>query len=305
MNKVLIFAVGYESRSLFVAKSREYAQRYGLLLPDRGLSWRSNSAYVKKEGILSWMVTESQADRSDTLSQINDRLNLQNVETSVDIDISSMPRWLIAEMVLFACELLKDGAAQVSFVYSPGKYSAPVRRAPEFFEFAPLQGWEGWTSFPERPSTLVAGLGFERNLVLGALEELDPSGTWLYVPKGADDRFDRDVKDANLELFELVSEERVVEYPLLAPVQLTSDLGALCRSLVSRSRVNIVLAGPKIFSLAAIIVALEVGDEVSLWRASWHSQVRLRDVEASGSVASMRFKMPSRNTGRSNDCGQK
>lgn len=151
--------------------------------------------------------------------------------------------------------------------------------------------------YPERPLSVVLGLGYEVDQAIGAIEYLDPSGIWAFVPVGADPRFFRDVRQSNSALWPLLDPAHQREYLLNDPYLTFSELRGLVATLALRSRVIIVPGGPKLFSALSILAKLELGEEVSVWRASTHEFNAPRDIAAAGEVIRFDYKRPRFNLG--------
>ena len=180
----------------------------------------------------------------------------------------------------------------LSVLYSTAKYEAPPPEGASFIDFAPAPGCEGWTMYPEHPLSVVLGLGYEVDQGVGAIEYLNPSGIWAFIPVGSDHRFIKDLNHANEALWPLVDRSHQLEYAINEPYLLFSELRGLVASLSRRSRVVIVPGGPKLFSALSILAKLELGDEISIWRASTHEFNEPRDVKPDGGVVRFDCKIP-------------
>jgi hypothetical protein len=203
-----------------------------------------------------------------------------------------MTRRLMASVLrnlYFDCSVSQHS---LTIFYAPAKYLPPPPEGLSFIDFSPAPGCEGWTRFPERPLSVVLGLGYEADQGIGAIEYLDPSGIWAFVPVGDDNRFLQDVTRANEALWPLVGRSHKHNYLISQPYILFSELRGLVSSLSRRSRVILVPGGPKLFSALAILTKLELGEEVSVWRASTHEFHEPRDIKASGKIIRFEYRMP-------------
>lgn len=160
-----------------------------------------------------------------------------------------------------------------------------------YTSFKPINGLEGWTLYPERPLSVVLGLGYEQDQAVGVVEYFDPSGAWAFIPHGADERFLADTTKSNKALWSFLEEKRHLQYYVNQPNLLYSELRGLTDVLSKQSRVIMVPAGPKIFSAIAILVALEIGDEVSLWRASAHESTEPSDTLPATEIVQFDYEM--------------
>ena len=177
----------------------------------------------------------------------------------------------------------------LEILYSPGAYQSPPDDPGRFVRFEPVPACEGWTQYPERPLSVVLGLGYEADQAIGTTEDPDPSGMWAFVPNGLDPRFRRDVHHANRALWSILKRSHQLEYRVTNPHRLYTELRGLVDALARRSRVIIVPGGPKLFSALSITIQAEVGGEVSVWRASSHDYKQIRDVAPQGTIVSFSY----------------
>lgn len=82
----------------------------------------------------------------------------------------------------------------------------------------------------------IAGLGFEFDQALGAIEFLEPAVAWAFIPFGEDDRYDRALQNANKELLAALAPEKVVHYNVADPYQCFVELESLTYGLLDSSR---------------------------------------------------------------------
>jgi hypothetical protein len=292
--ELLIYCVGYEARSAFIASRGRSSARIGLIFDsEHVLSFESNLAQAEARHDV--LINTFDFDKSFSTLVTSEVQKLQqshgaHASVRVTVDVSSMTRRLMANVL---SELYSARQAlAISVLYAPAVYLPPPLEGDSFIDFAPIQAFEGWTMFPERPLSVVLGLGYEVDQAIGAIEYLDPSGIWAFVPVGSDSRFLKDVKRANEALWPLVDTSYQLQYPTNDPYLLFSELRGLVTSLSRRSRVVIVPGGPKIFSALSFLAKLEIGEEVSVWRASTHEFSEPRDVMAAGEVVRFDYSRP-------------
>lgn len=180
------------------------------------------------------------------------------------VDLSCMTRLRLAQLVSLLCEI----DCFVDFFYSLADFSPPNSNQPpnEFLEPASAF-FAGWSGDIEKPTAVVAGLGYEYMRAIGVIDHLDASDVWLFSPRSLIDSYDSEVDAANNLLLRDTDESRVLHYRV-------DDFGSLCRELFSlvgslryTHRVVVLPLGPKIFALAAFLAGLTYRD-VAVWRAS-------------------------------------
>lgn len=278
----LIYAVGYEARSRFVAsrfaKQAEHVIAF-VFSECQELSFSENLAYASEVGAATFYNAEQLG------TQI--RVTMKEKTASLDgkrilVDVSSMSRTVLSAVL---AQLLDDDlylGAEIAIVYAVADFSEPTSFDFDFLNFDPMDDFSGWTKSPELPLAMILGLGYEADHALGAVEYLDPSATFCFFPKGNDTRFADAVEVANEPLISQVKPSRVVRYPVDDPLHTFSLLSSILQSLLESARFVLVPMGPKIFVALCLVCQRIYGDEVSVWRASGHSKDALKDVDAEG-----------------------
>lgn len=282
-NRALVYLVGYEARSAYVASSENFDIEIAVL-PEacRELNYSKNYETAQKRN--AEFVEEN--DLENYFQDFFSNDGHAKISELV-VDISSMRRSLIANLIDIIISYSQKIGFLASLRYALGEYQLPSAESPSYLHIEPINDLEGWTEYPERPLSLIVGLGYEQDLAVAALEYLDPSGVWAYLADGKDARYKADVKQANATLLNVITEDRLLEYDICTPVEVFRDVLEMTQTLASRSRVVIVAGGPKIFSAMAILVKRLVGDEVAVWKVSSHGHIPLRDVKAEGTVVSL------------------
>lgn len=167
----------------------------------------------------------------------------------------------------------------------------PVTEASPIATAGPvIDRFTGWSGEPELPASVIVGVGYEPDKVLGILEFLEPATVWVWVPHGKDERFLQAIMKSNDGLWDYVSPDRRIEYGVLNPYETFVRLESLCYGLVRRTRPVIVPFGPKIFALLSMLVALHWPDELSVWRVSGEQAETPHDTEAEGTISGLRVE---------------
>jgi hypothetical protein len=288
MIDLMIYAVGYEARARHAPSNTSYKHSLAIVFESfQGLEFDSNL----REARVNNAVEVSEQSASQRISELIARL-IEDSEASllvVAVDVSSMTRSLMAKVLLTILPLVKDHALSIQIHYSEGEYISPPEVPASAFDLHPIEGFEGWSVFPERPLSLILGLGYEEDQAAAAVEYLDPSLIRAFFPEGRDKRFVSDVWSANDSLKRLVEDDHFLPYHPEEPARLYTEMLALVETLSKQSRVVIVTGGPKIFSALAMLIQFEAGSEVSLWQISSHKYSEPRDVSPAGPISVFEF----------------
>jgi hypothetical protein len=222
----------------------------------------------------------------DTGFEMSVRQELLDIEKShrpcrVIADISSMSRSRIAALLLACWSTRWPSGCDLDIVYFPSSYSTHKHRYEPLEHFGPCHGrFAGWSSDPDLPLALVIGLGTEPKRADGVVEMLEPDILALYMPAGDEQEYFKEIEAENRRVLEVGGEP--VMYTLRDPAQTYGSLLATVAQLASRARLVMVPLGPKIFCALSIAVALSVGREVGVWKASAGKRVEQVDVASLG-----------------------
>jgi len=217
---LFIGTLGYETRSSHLA-------RQGLINANRKIALafpeEDYAAYLSNREVLKSAQFEVLPKDSGPLPQLlataieNHPADVKR-EFSILVDISSMSRPMLADVVFELSMVERTASVIVTFVYLPAEFvKENAEHAPVVVTEPVTPDYAGWTSTPERPITAVVGLGYEHDLALGTIEYLEPTNVWVFVPGGEDRRYDDAVNQANRNLKEMLRDERVMKYNVDAP----------------------------------------------------------------------------------------
>lgn len=267
---LLIASCGYETRSRAIAErissrvSSIAAIKYDVL---DVFSYTVNEKFFESVGrIISSDPTKMVDELREELERLLDESDKPDLRVAVDI--SSMDRDRLAAIVRFLLNQWRASALRITFMYVPGRYDPGLLQSSGSIRVnRPVKGFEGWSSEPDEPLICLIGLGFEDEFALAAVETLEPSSTVAFYPRGIDSNYDATVEERNGKLFRSPSLQ-MLDYEIDQPFSTYEVLESLTHSLVSDHRVVVVPLGPKIFALAALLVAAKYSDTVSVWRVS-------------------------------------
>lgn len=291
-----IATVGYEDRSSHfwrnagpVAKT---AFAYGFA-EHEVLSFGRNVAFYKKAGFTVELPPESQyraAIEAALLASAPD----QEV-TRVVIDISSLTR----DRIALACECLEEHASKrtvkADFVYYVATFQPPVKRIKQNAHAGPvLPSFAGWWKYPELPVAAIIGLGYEENQALAAVELLQvPEAIWTFIPESNVPEYHAALLLANKDLLNRVLSDHRVTYTVEDPFQTYKGIAALRQSISDIYNVVLLPFGPKIFSLASILVGL-TDHHTAVWRISAGIHSQPREAYAHGDPFGLRVSFQSK-----------
>lgn len=290
---LFIGTLGYETRSSHLA-------RHGLINANRKIALAfpedDYAAYLSNRDVLKSAQFEILPKDSKPLPQLlatameNQPADAER-DFSILVDISSMSRPMLADVV-FELSMVEHAASlTVTFVYLPAEFvKENAEHAPVAVTEPVTPDYAGWTSTPERPITAVVGLGYEHDLALGTIEYLEPTNVWVFVPKGEDRRYDDAVNQANRNLKEMLRDERVMNYHVDAPERVHAILENLVFGLLQSSRPVLVPFGPKIFSLCCLLIARTYAPQITVWRVSGETFAKPGDRKASGKIVTLQTR---------------
>ncbi len=299
---LFIGTLGYETRSSHLA-------RHGLIEADRKIALafpeEDYAAYLSNRDFLidaRFEIIQKGENVIPNLfaAAISNRHGRALQDFSILVDISSMSRPMLAEIVYELSTVESVDSIAVTFVYLPAKFvKENAENAPVAVTEPVTPDYAGWTLTPERPITAVVGLGYEHDLALGTLEYLEPTGVWVFVPTGEDRQYDNAVRKANRDLKEILRDERVMSYHVDAPARVYAILENLVFGLLQTSRLVLVPFGPKIFSLCCLLVARTYAPQITVWRVSGEAFAKPGDREASGKIIALQTRFACSQTSHS------
>ena len=184
----------------------------------------------------------------------------------IALDISCMSRPTMASA--FQAILKASGRKKIRLdvLYVLAEYTPPPARLPPNEDIRPVNDWfAGWPTNVTASTSLVVGLGYERDKASGACEYFDASETWVFVPQSPIGDYQTTV-EANNEV--LLGRARRRDLSANYRVERPTETFGLLASTVSRivPKMNPVLLpfGPKIFFALSLLVA-SVYREAGVW----------------------------------------
>jgi hypothetical protein len=289
-----IATVGYESRSSYLAGHLKPIAKFKIAagFKDRQVfHYATNRASYLSSGYVVQEVEDSKyrhwcADAIDRAKRGNDR------PVKIWVDISSTTRFRMATIV--ECMRASKFPILVDFFYAIAKYSAPgLSKAPNIHVGPVTNTFAGWSD-PDRSAVAIVGLGYEENKALGAVEHIQATDVWTFIPHSEICEYNEALAHANSILLDKIPDERRVAYLVERPF----DCFVILESLVNRiadSQVPVLFPfGPKIFTLCALLVGSIHATRVAVWRVSAGPHDEATDRQPSGSICGLRVAFDER-----------
>lgn len=252
-------SLGYEQRSREIP---EVLSTTGLAVPfgDRQEGeWATNKAFFKdRNWKLAPIETEDWNHFETVRAWLGEVVQAGHGKARVAVDVSSMTRPRIADIVEAVVSLPTATAVEVDFLYTPAAFEDPdPELEPPVFAVEPVSGYfAGWWSALERPLLAIVGLGYELERAASALDVLEPERVEVYVPEGTDARYLEAVEKANHGLIGVEHEDQDrIYYAVGDPFTCFRRLEASLARHEADHRLALVPLGPKIFALAATLAA--------------------------------------------------
>jgi len=252
----MLASVGFETRSRQIAEAVPVVGKAIPFKDHKVLDYEENLKFFKGAG---WDLPEiSDEEYFVWVSEWLTTVIEANKPARIAIDVSSMSRRRIADVIEAIISLPDEAEAAIDFLYTAAVFEKPDKdEEPPIFSVAPVsEFFAGWWDDLEKPLFAIVGLGYELERAASALDLLEPSRTQLFVPEGRDLKYLEAVREANLGLDDwrgLDPEE--ILYSVSDPFACFRQLEQKVSRLQSRERIALVPLGPKIFAVAAILTA--------------------------------------------------
>jgi hypothetical protein len=289
------YAIGYERRSRFVANylSKHTTALFGFEYPTTELAFKENKIWAEQHKVGEAKLTDYRADKHHRFSEFVRNSVAKNTSASehksIFVDVSSMDRSLIARL-LNSIFLTVRPPFTLRICYAPATFREPQYAFVPVRECAPsIPELSGELGVHQSSLTLLLGLGFEFGVSLGLLQQLEADYAIIFVPEGADLRYDRAVRKANFDLDFGLQNARVFPFNVKHPIATFESLFSLSDVASVTHRVVIAPNGPKIFAALATVIGLFRAPHVTILRASLASSIPSHHVEADGSIVAIDF----------------
>lgn len=194
----------------------------------------------------------------------------------ITVDISLIKRSSIASIFAEIFRASSSRSVKLNIIYTLAKFIKPEDdRLPVTDVVEPVhEMFSGWTSKPGLPVMTIVGLGYERGKAIGAVEYLESSGCFLFIPTSPEIEYYDQVVEKNEDLIQLVSDQYKLEYRVLEPIQTLYQIDSLLASKKTSNKVVLLPFGPKIFYACSLLAAV-ANPEVAVWNASGNEKQSL------------------------------
>lgn len=292
----LLCAVGYESRSKFVANEKQVdsASNLGIGFDYHQIgSLEENVEWFLSNGFFKWNNGQpahiSDASFPKTISQmLSPIFDESNKRPHFAVDISSFSSIRLAEIVKFFWNQANEKEFMVDFLYAPGRHYMPSRDDEQIQFAGPVTDqFAGWSSAPELPVVAIFGLGLRDETALGAFEFINPGDAYTFATAGAENSLREQIDDANKELYPLVPKSHRHIFDVARPIDCFNSLRSLVSGSIRHGRPILVPLGPKIFTLCSLLIANEFFPHVGVWRVSVGRTGTPRDVIERGDISGL------------------
>lgn len=265
-----IFAAGYEARATYIAKHIEHAAASSVAVgfsDKQSIYFSENVSWFRDSGreveILSdeqfepWLYKKLKSLESTATSPI-----------SIGVDISCFNRYRLACIINAIRNINSPYPVETVFWYSLAEFSLPPTTFAPNSHLGPVHPtFSGWFLRPELPPVAIVGLGYEQDKALGAVEHIEATSAWAFIPRSPISEYLKHVYKANETLLESIPPERRIEYDIGFPRSCTAMLQTLAAGLANDNNVVLLPFGPKIFALCCLLVASS-DDRLAVWRVS-------------------------------------
>ena len=208
---------------------------------------------------------------------------------SVALDVSGLERAVIAQTIGALWQ--RPSATTVDVFYAPAKFNKAGPDWPVTMVTSSVGGaFRGNPLNAGLPAALALGLGYERYVSIGALEQLSPSVYWTFKADSFEHEYDDLVAEANRHLFELVPPVAEFVYPLEQPHIAYRRLVEVVSAVRHTHQVTLVPFGPRMFTAICCFVAGSFWGEVEVAQVTEGQQTK-REQHAEGRIAAVRMEL--------------
>jgi len=277
---IVVAALGAEARATNIADKYNISGQLKVAIICKNnniLSFYDNKNFFVAKGFL----TIIQADFFVALAEYARNLISETID--VALDISCMPRQLMAEIVHALSEMTEIRKLKITFCYSLACFTSPTLEIVPNEAIEPVTpSFSGWPSEQSMPTSLITGIGYEPEKAEGASEYLDPTEQWGFIPLSPILEFLTEVEKNNISLItRLTNEGRVIKYDLAEPSRTFGQLEIVISDLLRRTNPILLPFGPKIFFALCLLQSIR-HPEVGVWHVTGESNEEPVDRAASG-----------------------
>ncbi|MDF1574439.1 MAG: hypothetical protein P1P86_04515 [Bacteroidales bacterium] len=255
---IFITTLSFETRATNVARMMEQASCKKIALEKvhgvREFSYRDNSSYFEEQG---FEVFQVESEIPDVAAILQD-LTVNN--SRILIDCTSMPPgWYYAFFRWFYEKHNGDGRVNIRIVYTMASYvrQAGSHRVKEISDFLHEEIKPGYA----KKTALILGIGHEKKISESIYKFINPDLLYLfYADPPAEKRFVEKVFINNHKLINSVPIRNLISYPIRNGQIIYQSLIDTILPLRNDYTIVLIPQGPKIFSVAAMLVHMGYPD---------------------------------------------
>ena len=285
-----IVSSGYESRASF--QTSKYSGTAGKKIALGFNVETEDSNRLKNDKFFSdnkfeIIIIDGEDPKCNVLNEIVSKIisfsNMHEI-VNVYIDYSCMTKNWYAYLLYSINYLREKSIINVAFGYSHSKFVPFDGKQALNRVVAPLLGYCN-LSVPNRPTSLLIGMGDEPNRISGLQEYFDAIPYLFYTDASYNAEYSEEIKKNSIEIIEQTNKENIFPYPIHDLTYTYFLLENLCTVLLKDYRVIIAPCGPKPFSLLSMIVSLKYDNYIEVWRISPGHNLSKVDREPTGLVS--------------------
>lgn len=257
---IFITSLGYESRSTSISRMLEHFRCRKIALVDsqlpKVLSYENNRSYFLDSGFEIMEVEGGSPDIGSILGQP------RSDDMRLICDCTSMSQKWYYELFRWFSESQEDyGSATVRLTYTMAGYvePGPPARVRRIKEFTGAENREG----KNKKRAMLLGLSHEKNMSESIHRMIRPDLLYLfYADPPADKQFVEKLFINNHSLIDGTPIRNLVAYPIRNGQLIYQSLVETILPLRNEYTIHLVPQGPKIFSVASMLVHLSYPDTI-------------------------------------------
>jgi hypothetical protein len=287
---IAIACCGYEERSSFVCRQGlQGSAKMALDYEDVGLGSADSNRRLYRE--LKWNLTSIDNAWAEIRTLIETFTTSPEQPVSLCVDISSMKRKTISGIIELL--ILCKKKLTVDFIYCPACYDENSKAA-EIRETLTAEPMSEFFVGDRRPSdiplALIMGIGLKKQRVNGLISTLEPADTWLFMAINGDPRYEKEEERLHGNIM-LQDGVRLCHYDVQSLCSTYYSLESLCFATSIDYRTLLAPSGPKIFTLACLLVSATTGSlRPAVWRIGDSASGARVDVKELGITVSSRVE---------------
>ena len=251
-------------------------------------SYDNSCVFQLNDGKVTDTVYNNTPQNTTNLDKLEEALQLGEF---IAIDYSSMPRNLLGKIIskidLYAKESKSTKDLDIHFLYAHAIYSPALDEYGPIIKDQPVDHYFIGDNLPENTNTsLILGVGYEKDIALGLIEKHEPDVTLLFLPSDHGSEYSRAIKNTNEGLFHKSNKLKEIPYNVFSPQSLFNSLCSAILGLQNKpSRPLIIPLGPKPFTLCSLIACCTLNRSFSVWQIESRDGRVSDDREASGKIS--------------------